>query len=149
MHQRKNIRDAVVAALAPVTANITVGIVYPEQPDNLPSVNVLTGDETVVEEEDVMASMGAITVIATRTLEMQMEVRALADPLDDALDAIALEVEQALGADETLGGQAKRIRYTGCTTDRAGDLEQPSGLMTMAYEVFYRVDSRDPQTSED
>lgn len=149
MHQRKNIRDAIVAALGGLTANVTVGEVYPEQPETLPAVNVVTGDETVTDDQQVMASAGDIKLLQIRELAMQLECRALDSPLDDALDALALEVEQALGVDVTLGGAADRIVYSGCSTDRAGDLEAPAGVLTLDYQVFYRVDARDPQANED
>ncbi len=148
MHQRRNIRDAIVAALGGISANVTVGIVYPEQPENLPAVNVLTGDETVTDDQQVMATTLQPALYQIRELVMQFECRALVDPLDDALDALALEVEQALGVDVTLGGAADRIVYSGCSTDREGDLEAPAGVLTLDYQVFYRVNARDPQANE-
>ena len=149
MHQRKNIRDAIVTALGGLTANVTIGAVYLEQPENLPAVNVVTGDETVTDDQQVMATTGAIQLFQIRELAMQFECRALDSPLDDALDALALEVEQALGVDVTLGGAADRVVYSGCAREGAGDLEKPAGLLTLDYQVFYRVDARDPQANED
>lgn len=148
MHQRQNIRDAIVTALAGISVPVSVGRVYPDHVEALPSVNVVTADEEVAESRVMNPNVSA-QWIQTRDLSFEIECRALADPPDDAIDAIALEVEQALGADETLGGEVEIIEYTGSTGELAGDLEKPAGLRTLLYTANYRVDARDPQQEED
>lgn len=147
MHQRQVIRDAIVTALSVLTVPVTVGRVYPEQPATLPAVNVVTGDEEVTDSRVMNPDAGG-QWLQTRDCTFEIECRALVEATDDALDALALEVEQALNADETLGDECELFEYTGSTAELAGDLEKPAGLRTMLYTANYRVDARDPQQAE-
>lgn len=148
MHRRQVIRNAIVVALSGIGATVVVGRVYPDDETGTPGVNVVTGDETVLEEQQTMNPNSVNAWIQTRALEMDIECRVVGASTDDLLDATALEVEQALGADVTLGGECDKIEYASSSAELAGDIDKPIGLRTLSYMVLYRVDARDPQALE-
>lgn len=137
-----------MTALASTSATVVVGRVYPDDESGMPSINIVTGDETVIEAEQVLNPNSAGRWIQPRALEFEIECRVVGAAPDDALDAVALEVEQALGADVTLGGACEKFEHTGSSGELAGEIDKPIGLRTLSYVAMFRVDMRDPQGLE-
>lgn len=157
MHRRKAIRDAIVAALQTGGGfAVTRGSPNPDVIAQMPTVHVITGAEEVDADESVMGDQQFGQWLQVRRLTMTIECKEEASAndargggLDDALDALALIVEQRLGADLTLGGACDKLEYQGAEeSDLSGDLEKPIGIRALEYEAIYRVDARDPQALE-
>lgn len=69
--------------------------------------------------------------------------------LDDKLDALAWEIEKAMGADETLGGNASEANLARTAVEVDQDSEQTIGVITLVYRVDYTTHpSPDPSTLE-
>lgn len=155
MHRRALVRDHIVTTITglPTTgAAVTVGRVNPDTVLALPSLNVVTGAEEILDDEQILGALTGPPWPQTRSLEIGIEIRVSgADgDLDAAIDAIALEVEQAMGVDMGGSGAAHKITYIGSdASELTGDLEAPVGLRVMTYQATYRVDARDPQSLED
>jgi hypothetical protein len=101
----------------------------------LPAVNITSGADQSQEPGPVQH----------RRLELVVEIHCkVADGLDDALDAVALTVESALGADPKLGGLVKWIHPEESTPQMENELEKPAGVLRQSWAVLYRVDTRAP-----
>jgi hypothetical protein len=61
----------------------------------------------------------------------------LSEGVDDAIDALALQVEKAIGADPTLGGTALQSRYSGATIGTDVEGRRPVGVIRITYAVQY------------
>jgi hypothetical protein len=59
--------------------------------------------------------------------------------LDDSLDAIAKDVEEAILADPTCNALAKDTVLTGTEIDYNASGEQPVGSVKMTFQVTYRT----------
>ena len=134
-HLRQLIRSNIVTA---VTGLSTTGSrvyqtrIYPLEQSKLPGLCVYTRAET--------------TEYATispprrqeRTLEVVIEAYASAvSNLDNTLDTIAVQVEEALAADLTRGGYAKDTRVISFETEFDGEGEKPVGVGRLTVEVIY------------
>jgi len=67
--------------------------------------------------------------------------------LDSAIDAIAVQIEEAIGADFTLGGIAKESVLTSTSIDFSGETEQPVGIATLTFSVRYVTSLTDVETA--
>jgi len=142
-HARQQIRQQLVTTLtglATTGSNVVASRVYDIATSKLPSLAIYTLSEDLG-EESANKQM--------RLLDVVVEVREKASSnLDNALDAIGAEVEDALFAsgDTTLNGKCKHFNYDGLEISLSGDAEQPIGLMTMRFIAQYRVDKTDVET---
>lgn len=149
MHVRTQIRDALktlLTGLATTGANVSKNRVYPYTEGRLPALSIRSGDEVHWEEGDAIGDSEE-----WRLLTLHVEVRALAGAdVDDELDQIAVEIENALSGDSKLGGLLKRsIEYEGAdepSLEDGGKL--PIGLMGLHYTAYYVVDFGDPETAK-
>ena len=66
---------------------------------------------------------------------------------DNTLDTIAVEVEEAIAADITLGGVAKDAQITAFEADFAADGEQPVAVGRFTVTVEYRTVENDVETA--
>lgn len=139
-HARTQIRTAVVAALGATAIPVITSRVYPDG-GPLPSLTVYTSTEETEQDED--EAMGEDDQSRRLVLTVEARVKDTVE-LDDALDDACLAVEQALGADVTLGGLAEWLSIRGTEYERTGEQEQPLGVATMAYQIDYIVDRTDP-----
>ena len=121
-HVRQQIRSAIVTALTGLT---TTGSMFSARGSiRLKAVScpgfAFTRSEAV--EFDTLT----ITRSIGRVLEVSVEayVSATAN-YDNTLDTIAVQVEEALAADVTLGGLSKDVQVTAFEADFPGDGEQP------------------------
>lgn len=143
---RRRIRQAVATALAglPLTgARVFRSRVYPLEAADLPGLLVYVRDESVE----------AISLPAPRTLERRLQLdvvavaRAVGD-LDDLLDDIAEDVEQALAMPcAALAGLAKRITLTSTELALLDGGDQPLGRATLTYTVDYFTTENAPDVA--
>jgi len=144
-HVRKQIRDAVITAVTGLTttgSNVFRSRIYPLEQTKLPGLCVFTRSETV--EFDTLT----ISRSVSRVLDVIVEgyVSATSN-YDDTLDQIAVEVEEALAADVTLGGLAKDTQVTAFEADFSGDGEQPVAVGRFTVTVQYRTAENDVETA--
>jgi len=144
-HVRKQIRDAVVTALTGLTttgSNVFRSRIYPLEKTKLPCLCIFTRSETT--EFDTMT----ISRSTQRNLDIAVEayVSATAN-YDNTLDTIAVEVEEAIASDVTLGGLAKDAQVTAFEADFSGDGEQPVAVGRFTVAVQYRTAENDVETA--
>ena len=141
-HARQQIRTAIVAevtGLSTTGSNVSSNRVYPHS--TMPSLNVVAGSSAV---SDLPESLGGVQ---HRTLMIRIEARAKANKnLENTLDTIALEVEQALADDYNLSGLVELIELDSIDVEVDDGMELPVGLLVLNYRVSYRVAASDPGT---
>lgn len=146
MHERQEIRAAVIAALTGETAagtRVEASRFEPAETDQLPAICVYTVDESV-DPDGIMTSPGREI---TRKLKVAVDGYAAVPAngaIDDTLDALALEIETAMDADVYFGRTAgdSILDNTEIIIDPSG--ERPFGVVHMVYEFVYRTDLRLP-----
>ncbi len=134
-HVRKQIRDAVVTrltGLATTGVNVHKSRVSKFRDSDLPALNVFVRNES-----SNVATTGRNPMLTRRaTLVIKCHVM-VADGYEDVLDDMAKEVEEALGANTTLGGLVKNITPTQFDSDSSDELQTTSGLGILAFDVPY------------
>jgi hypothetical protein len=93
------------------------------------------------------ATMGVKSLDRTVEITVSIYENATAS-LDSTIDAIAVQVEEAIGADFTLGGIAKESVLTSTSIDFSGETEQPVGIATMTFAVRYVTSLTDVETAK-
>lgn len=150
MHERKLIRDAVVAAIkgtAPAFSTHARERVYhsrtaPIRGHELPCVNVYVGDETVDEVQGVPREL-------KRTLIVSVEAWvAHGETSEDELDTLALQIETAMDRDRFLGGAVSDCVLQS-TTPGYVDGERRCGVMHLEYAAQYFTPERAPGATDD
>jgi phosphoenolpyruvate-protein kinase (PTS system EI component) len=149
-HVRKQIRDQFVTLLTAgvtlVSSRVFATRVYPLTQAKLPAITVTAGAET-----SGLMTMGATMGVKSldRTVEITVSIYENATAsLDSTIDAIAVQVEEAIGADFTLGGIAKESVLTSTSIDFSGETEQPVGIATMTFAVRYVTSLTDVETAK-
>jgi len=122
-HVRKQIRDQFVTLLTAgvtlVSSRVYATRVYPLTQAKLPAITVTIGSES----SGLMtmgATMGSKSLDRTVDIAVSVYENATAS-LDSAIDAIAVQIEEAIGADFTLGGIAKESVLTSTSIDFSGE----------------------------
>ena len=144
-HMRTQIRTAVVLALTGLALTgprVYINRLDPVPDDALPALKVETNAEQV-DSPDLGGDY--------QERDIQLLVIGLAKAtanLDNVLDQIALEVEQALldPVDKTFGGLVESITYTGLRIGFTADLEKPAAEVRLAFLVRYATTAGDPTT---
>ncbi len=144
-HVRKQIRDAVITALTGLTttgSNVFRSRIYPLESNKLPGLCVFSKSEATT--FDTLTISRSIN----RVLEIGVEayVKATSD-YDNTLDTIAVEVEEAIASDVTLGSLAKDTQVTSFEADFSGEGEQPVAIGRFTVEVIYRTLENDVETA--
>ncbi len=143
-HARTQIRQAVVNLLKDQTAagnRVYESRVYPLDDPKLPALLVFTPQE----------SMGNPTMQRPRTQQRQLQLviegylKARGD-IDSDADALALEVEQLIGADPTIGGLVKDAMLDVTTTQLSGEGEKPVAIVSLTFMALYAVKENAPET---
>lgn len=144
-HLRKQIRDNIVTTvtgLATTSTRVYRSRVYPLAEGKLPGLCVYTGSET--SQADTLTRPR----VKTRNLEVMIEAYAVATTnLDDTLDQICTEVEEALVVDVTRGGKAKDTVVTATEIEFGGESEKPVGIARMTVLVTYQHRENDVETA--
>lgn len=137
-HRRKEIRDRAVAVLAAADivadGRVVSNRLIAAHEDNLPMINVLSADEA----EQIQEVSGAGLI---RTLQLAIEITAKTadgETIDDALDALAEDVEDAMEGDPTLSQLAIdcTLASTAIATDVSGHYSL--GRIRLTYQTRYR-----------
>lgn len=144
-HVRKAIRDNVVTTLTGLTttgARVFPTRFYPLADAKIPSLCVYTNSEST-EYSTIKKPRTKI-----RTLEVMVEayVKATED-LDDTLDSIAVEIEEALANDVTRGNNAKDTQVVSFESTYAAEGDQPVGVGRFTIEVLYATLENDIETA--
>lgn len=148
-HVRKQIRDQFVtlltAGVSLVSSRVYATRVYPLTQAKLPAITVTIGSES----SGLMtmgATMGSKSLDRTVDIAVSVYENATAS-LDSSIDAIAVQIEEAIGADFTLGGIAKESVLTSTSIDFSGETEQPVGIATLTFSVRYVTSLTDVETA--
>ena len=144
-HVRKQIRDAVITTLTGLTttgSNVFRSRIYPLESNKIPGLCVFSKTEDVT--FDTLTRPRSIN----RVLEIGVEayVKATSD-YDNTLDTIAVEVEEAIASDVTLGSLAKDTQVTSFEADFSGEGEQPVAIGRFTVEVIQRTLENDVETA--
>ena len=143
-HVRQTLRAAVVTActgLAATGSRVYASRVYPLQEAELPCLLVTTPAESS-DPQDI-----GLPGIVSR--EVTVEVAGIAratSALADTLDAIAEQVETALGAGVSVAGQSIELSYGGMVADLAADIDQPTGRIALRFAATLYTQSNAPGT---
>ena len=142
-HARKQIRDAVVTILtnANVADTVSKSRVYPIPANTISMALVYTNSDSVVQT--------TLTYPRKFDRELNLVIECVArdsDYLDDRLDLLCESVENAIGADNTLGSVVKDcvLTDTQITLDFSGDA--PIGSARLQFRVSYRTAETDAGT---
>lgn len=144
-HVRQQIRDDIVTTLTGLTttgSNVFRSRIFPLEQTNLPALCIYTKSET--SEYDTIGLPRSVN----RILDVAVEayVKGVSN-YDNTLDTIAVEVEEAIAADITLGGLAKDAQITAFEADFSGDGEQPVAVGRFTITVEYRTVENDVETA--
>lgn len=148
-HPRKDIRDAIVATLKgtadprPTSAGARI---YGNRMEPLKQRETMPVVVVYALREQVDPSWDQTPRQLKRILSVAVEAAAEASGvvggnLDDALDALALEVEVAMDRDDSLGGKAAKSILTSTEIEFPTDGERVLGAVRLVYEVTYYTDA--------
>ena len=143
-HGRTQIRKAVVNMLSGQTAagnRVYESRVYALDDPKLPALLVFTPQENM-EHPSIQRPRTQI-----RQLQLMVEgyLKAGGD-IDAEADSLALEVEQRIGADPTLGRLVKDAMLDLTTTRLSGEGEKPVAIVSLTFVILYSVKENAPQT---
>lgn len=147
-HVRKSIRDRFEARLKSqvslVRRRVFASRVYPIDASKLPAITVYTGSEA-----SGLHNMASGTPDLMRTLSVTVDcyVR-VTETFDDDVDAICVQIEEAIANDFTVNGFAKDAVLTSTDIDFSGDAEQPVGIARMTFVVRYITAINDVETAK-
>ena len=134
-HVRKQIRDRMASTISTgatlVSSRVYTTRIYPLTDANLPAITVYTGSEV-----SNRLNMGLNDLNRSLTVDVDVYVRATST-FDDDVDAIAVQIEEAIAGDFTVNGLAKEAVLTGTEIQFSGDAEQPIGVAKLTYSVRY------------
>jgi hypothetical protein len=136
-HIRKTIREHVVTtvtSLSTTGSNVYETRYFPLQTGNLPALIVYTLDESI---EDYTLGRNTRTQQRSLNLIIEAHCRGTAN-IDDTLDTIAEEVEEAMVTDVTRGGNAKDTKLVS-TEIEFDTASQKTGLMRLTYLINYNT----------
>ena len=136
-HIRKAIREHVVTTITSLSttgSNVYETRYFPLQTGNLPALIVYTLDETV---EDYTLGQNTRTQFRALNLIIEAHCRGTAN-IDDTLDTIAEEVEEAMVTDISRGGNAKDTKLVSTEVD-FDTASQKTGLMRLTYLINYNT----------
>lgn len=145
-HVRKQIRDRMASTISTgatlVSSRVYTTRVYPLTDANLPAITVYTGSEV-----SNRLNMGLNDLNRSLTVDVDVYVRATST-FDDDVDAIAVQIEEAIAGDFTVNGLAKEAVLTGTEIQFSGDAEQPVGVAKLTYSVRYVTALNDVETAK-
>lgn len=134
VHDRQAIREAVVAQLAGKTAaaeRVFKTREVPWRTAELPGIAVYANEETAepasITQRDLRRTL-SVAVLA---------VVSISEDVDDALDALALEIEMAMAADPQLGGAAFDSWLTGTKIEMTNAQGRLIGCVELTFDVRY------------
>jgi hypothetical protein len=151
MHQRKLIRDATVALLAnagtAAGARVTPTRVDAHKKNELPALSVYTLSEQTDADDGSTAPREL-----WRTLKLEIAgwvAHSAALPADDALDALAEQIEAVMEEGRYLGGTASDSILVSTEVSILSDGDPLLGVITLTYEVSYFTSPAAPDNLDD
>ncbi|MBU1594262.1 MAG: hypothetical protein KKA55_01850 [Proteobacteria bacterium] len=135
-HPRQLIREAVVELLTGATdagARVWASRMRHVSSRDLPAIGVYT-----TEESSPLADVSPRKYERTVTVAVDCMVEA-DESVDDALDALAMQVETALMADPTLGGAALDSALMRTSIGLVGEGRTQAGCATLEFEADYET----------
>lgn len=145
-HVRQQIRDAVATTLTSavtlVSSRVYTTRVHPLNEANLPAISVYTGSES-----SERYNVGVTDINRTLSLEIDIYVRETGS-FDDDVDAIAVQVEEAMAGDFTIGGLVKSSVLISTAIQFDGEADQILGVAKLTYQVRYVTSLTDVETAK-
>lgn len=144
-HVRQQIRDAVATRLTglPTTGNAVYKMrKYALDDAKLPALCVYTGDET-----SALLTIGLRTLRRVNNIVVEGYCKGPSTSVYDSIDIIAMEVEEAIGSDFTLGGLAKSMVLVGTEVDVNVQGETSIASVKLVYAVEYITSIGDVETA--
>lgn len=146
-HIRKQIRDAAVVTLKTMSPSSVGDRVYPSRVDPLPIEELPALRVYTIRDRAERLSQDDNGIRSERTVQLIVEaVDRVSSDLEDALDALSVEVERALG-DNDLGRIVKDLVFVEATKALSGEGEQQAGLCRMEFEAIAEVAEGNPETA--
>ncbi len=147
-HERKQLRDAIVAQLIAAATSAGSRVfatrLAPVPEAQLPAISVYTDDETVDP-----ASANTAPRELKRTVLVRVDCWVAGAPLDDGLDAIALEVETAMDGDCEFDQTAFSSIMTGTEFGMKMEGSRPMGVVSLTYSCVYNTFLRVDDPTDD
>lgn len=143
-HLRQQIREEIATTLTGLTttgSNVFQSRIYPMEQGKLPGIIIYT-----VDERTMPSTMGANRIIDA-TLNVAVECYAMGNAIDNLLDGVCLEIQQALAANRQINSLAKNSQLDSTVITFAQDSEQPAGYATMSWSVNYRYKENNPEVA--
>lgn len=152
LHPRRLVRDAIVAILAGATSagsRVSKTRAVPNRTGELPAISVYTLEEHVDEASATTAPRELTRLPRVAIVAWVEDTDAL--PVDDAMDALALEIETAMDGDRYLTGTAGDciLSSTEMSVESSEKGDPLIGMMRMVYSVTYRTDQHDAAPTAD
>lgn len=145
VHVRHQIRDRIASVVASAATLVNQRVyttrVYPLTAANLPAITVYTGSEA-----SALQTMGARTLMRNLDVAVDIYVRATTNT-DSDVDAIAVQIEEAVANDFTVNGLAKSVVLTSTDIDFNAEAEQPIGIARLTFSVSYITAINDVKTA--
>lgn len=142
LHARAMIRAEFVERLTGLETTqdrVYAGRTRPLSAGHAPTLLIYT-----VEESSAPGTFDGNAGALSRTLQVMVDGRVSAEtPPDDLLDQVALEVEDRLRADRTLGGLAFDLVLHGTITDVKAEGVSHLGVIRLEYRVRYSLPADD------
>ena len=143
-HARTTIRQAIVTLLTGATAagnNVFDSRVYPVDANSLPGIIVYSNNEAT--DTDTISPPRSQTRVVSISVEVYAKVTS---NVETVVDDLAVEIEQLIGADSTIGGVCKDTVLESTEISLTGEGEKPLAVLTLTFEILYRVKENSPQT---
>lgn len=145
-HVRQQIREQIVTLCTGLTTTGTrvydTRLYNLDPADNLPGIVIYTQNESS-EKSTISPST------YERELEVIIEGYAQANSnIEDTLDTISLEIENAIGADPLINGKAIDSELTSTEIEFTSMGEAPIGLLRLTYRVIYMTLATDASTPQ-
>jgi hypothetical protein len=134
-HVRTQMRSAVAALLADVSADVLVERVYSVDPERLPALSVWVRNESITR-----GGIGALD----RSAEIIVDCLAKGSAVDDVLDGLLAAVETRLTT-QTLGGLTAPLVPSQIEYEVSAEGSVPIGRARLTYEALYRTSPTDPE----
>jgi len=138
-HKRAQIKarvQTVLTGLATTGNNVFLSRTYPIATTDLPGLLIYANSESIERLEIGIQNR------QQRTLDLSIEAIAKGNTAESTLDTITVEVEEAMGNDQTLNGLAIDSAITD-TQIRQASAESEFFIATMRYTVLYRTIDND------
>lgn len=153
MHQRKIIRDAVVAALTGATGagpRVKATRVEPNKAMGLPALAVYTSSEEIDADSIATAPRKLLRHLTLKVTGWVVDTAAV--PADDAMDALAEEIEAVMEIDRYFGGAAEGGAGSVLSSTETGVLDEGDpliGVVTLTYLIDYYFVPEAPTLAND